>query len=440
MVVKGDEDDRHRKEQDIPHHVDVGGANHLGLHGVTVDGDPLDAAGVDQVPDLVEGTAEQNHETGDLQTASRRTRAGADEHDQHQKSTGQLGPGIEVFGGEARSGNQGGHREGNVAQSLPQGIEQPADVEGDNQDHGADDADKAAKLAVEGLLEPSEKEQVVAGEIHREQQHKGDHHPLDIGRIARHAVVEHPEATRTRRTEGGTQSLKNTQSPAEQEDELDQRESQIDGIQDQSGGLDPGHQLGDRGAGALGLHDVHILPARQGDEGHDEDQHAHAAHPVGEAAPHEHTAGQRLHGGENGGTRGGKARNRLEDGVHVVRDRTRDEEGNSPEQRQDDPGQGDDDEALAGIEHGILGLFPDAKPADGGADQGGDGKVPDLGLGVAQARNQGYQHESRLKDQEPSQNVADHFIVHRLPLTEGYRRCRRWPWRGSPPPRGRPPR
>ena len=59
-------------------------------------------------------------------------------------------------------------------------------------------------------------------------------------------------------------------------------------------GLNLGHKLFDLRTGAFGLHNINVRTACQGQKREQKHENAHAAYPVSEASPKEHTLWQRL--------------------------------------------------------------------------------------------------------------------------------------------------
>ncbi len=97
--------------------------------------------------------------------------------------------------------------------------------------------------------------------------------------------------------------------------------------------------------------------AGQGQQREQEHQNAHAADPVGEAAPEQDALGQVLHSGQDAGTGGGKAGHRLKQGIHRVGDAAREHKRHGAHHGNDDPAQRGGSKALPHIEHLALGLM-----------------------------------------------------------------------------------
>lgn len=183
------------------------------------------------------------------------------------------------------------------------------DVPG-NEGHGAQhDAQIEPQLFPQkGLLDLPQQKQEIDREVHPEEGHKHGADRLKIGGVCRHGAVFDAEAAGARRTEGGTQAVKERHAPRQEEEDAQYREGDIDGVQ--NGGALPGlgHQLIHTGSGAFGPEQVDaVAPLAHGHHRQQEHQNTHAAQPVGEGTPEEKGPGHILHTGEDGGSRGGKA-------------------------------------------------------------------------------------------------------------------------------------
>ena len=83
---------------------------------------------------------------------------------------------------------------------------------------------------------------------------------------------------------------------------------------------------------------------------------------MSEAAPDEYGFGKSLNVQEDGGTRGGKAGNALEERVHEAVCRARKEEGKCTEKTDYDPGERNYEESVSRIKLGVLWLPPGEEP------------------------------------------------------------------------------
>lgn len=91
-----------------------------------------------------------------------------------------------------------------------------------------------------------------------------------------------------------------------------------------------GHKLGDVGPRAFGAHQVHVGAALAGHQHQDEDQHAHAADPVGKAAPEQARVGQDLHMLQDRRTGGGETGGDFKQRVDIAADLAGEHKGQRP--------------------------------------------------------------------------------------------------------------
>ena len=89
---------------------------------------------------------------------------------------------------------------------------------------------------------------------------------------------------------------------------------------------------------------------------------------MGEAAPEQNAVGQPLHGGQNAGTGGGKAGDRLKQSIHRVRDAAGEHKGHRANHRDEHPAQRGSRKALAHVEHLTAGFDGVQGVADASAD------------------------------------------------------------------------
>ena len=179
--------------------------------------------------------------------------------------------------------------------------------------------------------------------------------------VGAHAEVPAAEAAGAGAAEGVDAGVEERHPARQQQQDLDDGHHQIDAVEDLGGVAHAAHQLARRGAGHLRPQHMHpVAVAPHGQNGHHEHQHAHAAHPVGEAPPEQAAAGQGLHLREDGGAGGGKAGDGLKNAVHEPGDIPGDIEGQSSEDGHEDPRQSHHCQAVSGIQRRMLGL-PEAQ-------------------------------------------------------------------------------
>ena len=105
--------------------------------------------------------------------------------------------------------------------------------------------------------------------------------------------------------------LKQGHTPQQQHAHQHRRDKKIQQVQHPGGVPGAGGQLTHHGTGHFRLEDVHGPVGAAGDHG-DKHQHAHAAHPMGKAAPEQQPVAHGFHVRQNRRTRSGEAADRLE--------------------------------------------------------------------------------------------------------------------------------
>ena len=193
-------------------------------------------------------------------------------------------------------------------------------ADGNQHDGAQANAVVGAQLLIAEGLEPVAPQQAeVYEEVGAKQKHKrhDDHlgHRVAVGA---HRQVAVRKAARARRAHGVDDAVKQGHAAGQQRHKQHNGHAGVQQIQHAGGIFHAGQQLGIAGARALCAGQVCGVLGDAGHQRQGEHQHAHAPHPVGEAAPEQDGAGQRLHLGQNGGPCGGEARYRLKQGVPVV--------------------------------------------------------------------------------------------------------------------------
>ena len=247
-----------------------------------------------------------------------------------------------------------------MAQSFPKGIAHIAskiDVQGNQRDRRKDDEKKRPHFGRKRFLGASAQKQVVRVKIHGKEQHKHRDNYLQMGRVV-HAVGRYRKSTRSCRSKGRCNCFKNRHSAHEQDNKLYHRHHGVDSVENKRRLAHLRHELGYDGPRALRLHHVHILRARQGQERDDEHQHPHAAHPVGEATPHQKGFRHLVDfcTRKDACARGREARRRFKKRVDIAC-RTRQAKGQRAEQAHHNPRERNDGKAFLCIHMRILRFF-----------------------------------------------------------------------------------
>ena len=163
-------------------------------------------------------------------------------------------------------------------------------------------------LGVEHIPEPADHQEVIEVEIDAEQQHENTDHKLVIGiSIRTYTEIAVAEAAGASGAEGVDAGVKERHPSRQQQKDFQQRHDQVNAIENLGAVAHAADQLAHRGPRHLGPHQMHAVAIRHRKNCHHEDQHAHAAHPVGECPPEQDATGLGLDVGEDGGPGGGEA-------------------------------------------------------------------------------------------------------------------------------------
>ena len=424
LSLDADEQDGQTEDQHIGGQVDIDGPDGLMVHGTALHLDPVDGPGMDVRADLPEGGFEEDEDAADLDAAAGGACAGADEHQQHKHRLGQGAPLVEIRRGEARGGDDGTHLEGSMGQRFKGGVGPQQRGENDAGGGQNDDEIPPYLLHPERLSELTEEEEIVGVEVDAEEDHENGDDPLQVGTVAGDGISLDAEAAGTGSAEAVGDGLKNGHPAQQQKDDLQHRQAEIDDIQDPGGAADLGHQLAHAGAGGFRLHQVELTAAGHRQHRQQEHQHAHAADPVGEAAPEQARIAHGLHIRQDGRARGGEAGHRFEHGVGEGGDLAGQDEGYRAEGRQNDPAQGGADTALLQIDGGVFGPFDGDKRSQDHTDCSHRKVCPALLLAVDQSHEEAGQHQRTFDAQDLAQDIDDHCSVHNLLLMPGCPGCR----------------
>ena len=228
---------------------------------------------------------------------------------------------------------------------------------------GADQGDQPVQtelLVPEQFLRSPLRRSEIQVEVGAAQEHEdgGDPDQIRIAGEMPHTVVVIGEASGAYGAEGQDQCIQQLHAAQHIEQRLDAGKRQIEGIQIL------------RCIGIMGRQLVHGRSRcfRTGDDlsadshtwhqccGEDDD--AHSADPVGEGTPEQHGVRQRLDVHQNRGPGGGISGAHLEERIHVAWNGSGYPEGNRTDQRNQNPGEGDDQIS-----------FPFLRPDAGGGEE-----------------------------------------------------------------------
>ena len=305
-------------------------------------------------------------------------------------------------------------REGLTGNGIDHAIQ--SEIDRDDSDSCRNDEQEHPHLRIEGFPDAAQKQQVVTAEIDGKQQHEHRHNGLQVVGIACHTVVPDAETAGSGGAEGSAQGIEHTHPTAEQEDKLNNCQRHVERVQNHGSGAHARHQLAHRGTGAFRLHDVHIPPAGERNERHDENQYAHTAHPVRKTTPDQRGVRQPFHFRQDGGSRGGKAGHGLKQGVHEGWDFPGQPKRECTHQGEQNPTHCHDDKAFAGVQCRNGRLAPYAQPAQKSAQRHGAEIVHNNALTVHDRRQRRNRQKNAFKQQKPADDMPDHAKIHSAPL------------------------
>ena len=298
------------------------------------------------------------------------------------------------------------------------------DIQGNGKDRPRHNQQICPKLlGTEDLPEAADQQEVVKIEVDAEEQHKDANHNIKIDVvIGPHAQIPIAEAACARGAERMNAGIKQRHPSQKQQDDLNHRHSQINAIEDFCSVAHTAHQLAHRRPRHFRPKQMHSMSVGHRQHGHHEHQHAHAADPMGKAAPKENTLPQRFHRGQDGGPGGGEAGDRLKESVDKIRNIPGNHKRQRAEQRHTHPSQRHHREAVPGIKGGLFRL-----PAKNQARQTQSQHWQQerrQGFPVQGRHQKGQQQQNALRPEDAADDVADHFIIQRsVPLTAKYREC-----------------
>ena len=267
--------------------------------------------------------------------------------------------------------------------------------------------------------EGAQKNQIIEAKIDAKEDHEDRDHPLQIGAVGHDAVVFDSKAACACGAEGQRDGIEDWHAAPQQEDDFQYRHAGVDQIEDARGLHGARHQLAYLRAGGFGAHDEHgvALAAGIGRDCQQENQHAHAANPVGEGAPVQNAVGQGFYLAEDAGAGCGKAGDGFKQAVDIAFDAARQIKGQRAYRREDDPHQRGNDKAFARIEGGFLRLEDIGGKADKQHEQNGYGKGQHGGIFMAaHGDDQRRQHQQGHNAQRDGKHAHDHSVIHTASL------------------------
>ena len=348
----GTEDDQHQVEEQKAEQT---GDDRL-RHGFVVEHDRQDGIGVDVPLHFVETGFEREDDASDFDIARSGARHGSRAHEQHQQELYAVVPAAELLGGESGRGDDGNDMENAVADSPAWCLVLQEEQQQGQQEAAAADNDQ---VPPEFLVLPDFVKVTGEHPVHQDKAGAGQEHEhgddrFDIGGIpVADAGVAGGESARGHGREGVTQGIEPVHGTEGQQYGFGQCQTEID---------EP-HEFG-----RLSQARAQLFIDRTGDfcgekletaefdhrhDGQRQQDNAHAAQPLDDAAPEQDGVGQGLHILQDGGSGSGESGHGFEEGVGVAAEGTVQLERYRTEQRKQYPDQGDNDKAL---------VFADIRP------------------------------------------------------------------------------
>ena len=214
------------------------------------------------------------------------------------------------------------------------------------------------------------------------------------------------------------ESVKQRHTARAEQNRLDDGHHEVDRVQNLRAVAQFAGNFAAGRAGDLGAHQVHGTAIGHGQHGHGKDQHAHAADPVGKAAPEQRAVAQRLDVGQNCRACRRKARDRLKKSIDKGRYLAGDDKRQCAENRHQHPDKRHDGQAVAGVDFRVLGGaqagYQAQRQHDQRRPQEGKHNAP---LAVDGGAAHGKEHEGCFDQEDAPQHKPYHFIVHGCVLT-----------------------
>ncbi len=340
--------------------------------------------------------------------------AGQEEHEEGDED----GPQGVVGADEAAVGSDGDQVETDMAERRPEALVGPHAPEvGGAAQHAQDDDGQdtpglgVAPVGPQAALAPGSK---VGGEVERRDHHEDTQDHLDgHGVEGPDTGVAGGEAAQTERREGVADGIEPAHPGQLEGQDAGDGDAQIHGPEDGRGVADAGGEFGVLdGSRDLGAQELHAADPQQGQDGHRQDDDPHAPQPVEGMAPEVDGWLRRIEPRHHRGPGGGEPGHGLEEGVregHVLVQH----QGHRGDGRGQGPGQGDQDEAVAGLELGPVaagGHYQHQADGDAGehaVEEGQQGSVPEVhGAGDGHQVGQAEDHQQPTHDLDDGEQGA----------------------------------
>ena len=137
-----------------------------------------------------------------------------------------------------------------MAKGFTKRVVQAGDIPCDQQCADHDDCNIGAQFFItEDILYPLQQKQVITAEVDTEQQHEYRRNILKIRAVAREGIRLDSESAGTGSTECMTYRIEQRHSADEQEDDIKDRQRNVNHIQNRCGLTHPRNQFADGGSG-----------------------------------------------------------------------------------------------------------------------------------------------------------------------------------------------
>ena len=269
-------------------------------------------------------------------------------------------------------------------------------------------------LAGKRFLKMADEQEEIHIKVDAEQHHKdrGDHFHRRAA-VSANAGRTVAETAGARRAKGGDQGIVPGQTGQAQQNCLHHGKHQVHGIQDLGGIADLAGDFAHRRPRRFGAHQVHGAAIADRQNRHGKHQYAHAAHPVGKAAPEQHTVTHGFHIAQDAGAGGGKAGYRFKKGIHKKRDIAADDKRQRTEHGHQHPGQCHDHKTLARIDRRVGGAAQPQNKAQHGQPHRryhkGKQAAP---LAMNNSYNRRGQQQGGFNHKNTAQHIPKHAVVH----------------------------
>ena len=203
-------------------------------------------------------------------------------------------------------------------------------------------------------------------------------------------------------------------SAEKQRNELQQRQQNIDPVQQFRGGGCFRNQLAQGGAGTFGPDEMGSPPGQLRQPGKRQHQDAHSADPVGRRAPEHDAPGEMLKIRRDGSAGRRQAGNGLKKRVLKTGKDPGKQKGKRTENAQQDPSEGRNDISFFQTEVGAGLVFRKKahKRPEGGGQQETEPEGPRITILINKGDDQGREHRHRLDQQQGAEHPDDQFPVH----------------------------